>query len=98
MGGLLRSLAIVDKAINNGVPMIVGSQVGETSLLTRAGLLVAQAAKECLQAQEGAFGTYLLQYDICKPSLMFGRGGMLEPAKFAMRANSGYGLQVTAIA
>ena len=44
MGGLLRSLALVEAARNSGVSIIVGAQVGETSVLTRAGLIVARAA------------------------------------------------------
>ena len=41
MGGLLRSLAVVDAARAAGIGLIVGAQVGETSLLTRAALTVA---------------------------------------------------------
>ena len=50
----------------------------ETSLLTRVALTVAQAAGPSLVAQEGAFGTFLLERDICDPPLMFGAGGILD--------------------
>jgi hypothetical protein len=60
------------------MPLIVGSQVGETSLLTRVALAVAHAAGEALLAQEGAFGTLLLENDVCTPPLMFGHGGTLR--------------------
>ena len=78
MGGLLRSLAIVDAARRAGIRLIVGAQVGETSLLTRAGLTVASPARDILVAQEGAFGTLLLERDVCDPPLMFGAGGVLD--------------------
>ena len=31
-----------------------------------------------LVAQEGAFGTFLLEHDVCDPPLMFGAGGVLD--------------------
>ncbi|MCU0809676.1 MAG: hypothetical protein MUE59_01335 [Thiobacillaceae bacterium] len=77
LGGLLRTLALVDAARARGMEIIVGAQVGETSLLTRVALSVAQAAGDRLIAQEGAFGTYLLQHDVCTPPLMFGSAGTL---------------------
>lgn len=78
LGGVVRSLAVLDAAQAHGVSVIVGAQVGETSLLTRASLTVARAAGDSLLAQEGAFGTQLLQGDVCVPSLMFGVGGKLD--------------------
>ena len=78
LGGLLRTLALVDAASARKMEIIVGAQVGETSLLTRVALSVAQAAGDSLIAQEGAFGTYLLQRDVCTPPLMFGAAGTLD--------------------
>lgn len=78
LGGLLRTLALVDAAKARGLPLIVGAQVGETSLLTRVSLTVACAAGEALLAQEGAFGTLLLESDICTPTLIFGYGGAFQ--------------------
>jgi L-Ala-D/L-Glu epimerase / N-acetyl-D-glutamate racemase len=78
MGGLLRSLSILEEGRAMRVGFIIGAQVGETSLLTRAGLAAAAAARELLVAQEGAFGTYLLERDVCNPPLMFGAGGVLD--------------------
>jgi L-alanine-DL-glutamate epimerase-like enolase superfamily enzyme len=78
MGGLLRSLQVVDGARAARIGLIVGAQVGETSLLTRAALTVAHAGRDRLVAQEGAFGTFLLSEDVCDPPLMFGAGGVLE--------------------
>jgi len=92
MCGLLRSLAIVETARAWGIGLIVGAQVGETSLLTRAGLPVAQAAREGLVAQEGAFGTLLLAHDVCDPPLMFGAGGVLDCATYPHLNGPGFGL------
>ena len=94
MGGLLRSLGVVSAARARGIPIIVGAQVGETSVLTRAALTVAQAAAPDLLAQEGAFGTFLLERDVCEPSLMFGAGGMLDPRTYPSLDTPGFGLQV----
>ena len=78
MGGCLRSLAIANKAKTLGIPLIIGAQVGETSILTRAALTIANTFRETVIAQEGAFGTHLLEYDICEPPLMFDQGGVLR--------------------
>jgi L-alanine-DL-glutamate epimerase-like enolase superfamily enzyme len=77
LGGLLRSLDVLEAARDRDIPVIVGAQVGETSLLTRAALTLAAAAGDLLAGQEGAFGTHLLSREICRPVLMFGAGGRL---------------------
>ena len=79
MGGLLRSLALVEAVRGAGLLVIVGAHVGETSVLSRAALTVAEAARDILVAQEGAFGTHLLERDVAQPPLMFGAGGRLVP-------------------
>jgi L-alanine-DL-glutamate epimerase-like enolase superfamily enzyme len=92
MGGLLRSLDVASALRTAGVDLIVGAQVGETSLLTRAALTVAHASRERLVAQEGAFGTRLLERDVCEPPLMFGRGGVIDVAAFPMLTQPGFGI------
>ena len=77
MGGLMRARSIARLLSDVGVPLIVGAQVGETSLLTRAGLCLANEFKECVIAEEGAFGTLLLETDVTNESLMFGSKGRL---------------------
>lgn len=96
MGGLLRALAVVDRARNSRVPVIVGAQVGETSLLTRAALTLANQARGLLMGQEGAFGTLLLTTDICDPVLMFGKKGELS-LDSSLRKLPGFGLAVTSV-
>ena len=92
MGGLLRSLALVKDAERAGIPIIVGAQVGETSVLTRAGLIVARAAGTNLVAHEGGFGTHLLQTDVATPPLMFGQHGVLNADTHALSTRAGWGL------
>ena len=58
---------------DDGIGIIVGAQVGETSILTRASLAVMnEHAAITLIAAEGAFGTLLLEHDLTEPCLMFG--------------------------
>ena len=92
MGGLLRSLAVVEAARSSGLSMIVGAQVGETSVLTRAGLIVARAAGRNLVGHEGAFGTHLLMTDVALSPLMFGAAGTLDADAYEFPAKSGWGL------
>ena len=91
MGGLLRSLAIIESARALGIGLIIGAQVGETSLLTRCGLTAAQSASDILVAQEGAFGTHLLESDICTPPLMFAKAGLLDTANYPNLNQPGLG-------
>ena len=77
MGGLLRSLAIAERCTTLGMKFIIGAQVGETSILTRMALTVANTHRQNLRAQEAAFGTYLLTTDITAAPLMFGKQGEL---------------------
>ena len=93
MGGLLRSLALVTRLREAGIRVVVGAHVGESSLLTRAALTVAQAARDLLVGQEGAFGTHLLERDVVLAPLQFGAGGVLAaPA----HAAAGFGFGVDA--
>lgn len=92
MGGLLRSLAVIKAVRDLGLALIVGAQVGETSVLTRAGLVVAYAGSNVLFAQEGAFGTYLLKEDVAAPSLMFNASGVLDSDSYALSRKTGWGL------
>lgn len=78
MGGLLRSLDVLREMKRSGMQAIIGAQVGETSVLTRAALTIAREAGDMLLAQEGAFGTLLIEKDAADPVLMFGAGGVLK--------------------
>jgi L-Ala-D/L-Glu epimerase len=93
MGGLLRSLALVNELRRRCLGLIVGAHVGETSVLTRAALTIANAARDVLIAQEGAFGTHLLQRDVVQQPLAFGVGGVLRADRIAAGA-AGWALDV----
>ncbi len=92
MGGILRSLRLLEKLEDDGIDCLIGAQVGETSCLTRAALSLANPRRETLLALEGAFGTYLLERDVCSPVLMFGPGGLLDRRALAALGPSGLGL------
>ncbi|HET7402984.1 MAG TPA: enolase C-terminal domain-like protein [Usitatibacter sp.] len=92
MGGLLRALECVETARAAGVAVIVGAHVGETSVLTRAGLALGAFARDVLVAQEGALGTHLLERDITEPSLAYGPGGELDADAIAQ--GPGLGLAI----
>jgi len=78
VGGVLRALQLVEAIRSRGWPVIIGAHVGETSVLTRAAMLVAAAAGDRLAAQEGAFGSRLIEREPASPSLKWGRDGVLD--------------------
>ncbi len=91
MGGLLRSLSIARMAAQKKIPLVIGAQVGETSVLTRAALCIANICGDALIGQEGAFGTLLLERDITDQPLTFGKNGLLAIDQLV---SSAYGLQI----
>lgn len=91
MGGIIRSLHIADEARRRGFRLIIGAQVGETSLLTRAALTVPRQGENGVEAREGAFGTHLLTRDIWNPTLTFGAGGWLDTSAIG---GTGFGLDL----
>lgn len=73
-GGLFNALKIKNYADQHGIPCQLGAHFGETSILTRAGLLFASMT-DSLSATEGGFGTFLLQEAICKKPIQFDQNG-----------------------
>ncbi len=92
MGGIIRSLEIANEARERNISIIIGAQVGESSILTRAALVVSNLFKDTIISQEGAFGTHLLSEDICEPCLMFKQKGILETTQFSFPEYPGLGL------
>lgn len=86
-GGILRSLAVASQLKEYRMGIIIGAQVGETSILSRAALLVASAFRGHILAQEGAFGNLLLEEDMVEPSLVFGPRGILDWNQFSQDSN-----------
>ena len=95
LGGLMRSVSALRVALDQRRRVIVGAQAGETSILARAGLLLATGAGDKLAAYEGGYGTHLLRQDIVDPSLTFGEGGKLSPSA-GLLERPGLGLQLRA--
>jgi L-alanine-DL-glutamate epimerase-like enolase superfamily enzyme len=94
-GGLLRSMEIAQQAINMQIPLIIGAHVGETSILTRSGMTIANCFRDSVIAQEGGFGRLLIKQDAVCPSLHFGRRGVLDLDKFLPADYYGSGLVLT---
>jgi L-alanine-DL-glutamate epimerase-like enolase superfamily enzyme len=94
MGGILRSLNIAKQAAEKGFDLIVGAQVGETSILCRSALTVCSNYYKKVIAQEGAFGDFLLHKDLCSPSIKFGRDGILKVSEYIDSNSYGFGLNI----
>ena len=87
-GGLMAAINRCRKALDAGMMLQVGCQVGESSLLSAAQLaLMCEVDGICYL--EGCFGTHLLEEDPVSPMLQFGHGGKPPPVP------SGHGLGVT---
>jgi L-alanine-DL-glutamate epimerase-like enolase superfamily enzyme len=78
VGGIMRALKMIEELKKLRWPVIIGCHVGETSLLTRAALVVSGATGDSLIAHEGAFGDYLVKQEPVSPMLKFGHEGLLD--------------------
>jgi len=93
-GGLLRSIELAHAAQAQGMDVILGAHVGETSLLTRAAMTVGHAIRKDPLAREGAFGKILLKQDISLSPLTFGKSGILNPDRYLLSRSPGFGLSI----
>jgi len=87
-GGLIAALARCREALDAGLTVQIGCQVGESSLLSAAHMALVTAVEKVSYA-EGCFGYHLLREDPAEPVLQFGYGGR-PPIK-----SKGSGLGVT---
>lgn len=87
-GGLGPSLAIAERAQKAGIQIQVGSQVGETAILSAAGRHVAAWLPK-VAFVEGSFGGLLLAQDVSRESVSFGFGG-----EAAILKGPGLGIEV----
>lgn len=87
-GGIYTTLKMARLAADAGLQIQLGSQVGETAILSAAGRHVA-AYLDDLRFVEGSFGTMLLAEDIGEELIQFGRGG-----KGALLKGPGLGVKV----
>ncbi|GAA5214617.1 mandelate racemase/muconate lactonizing enzyme family protein [Corallincola platygyrae] len=85
-GGLTNSIALTKLAAEHGIGCQLGAQVGETSLLSSAGLTLANLTP-ALKWREGCFGTLLLEGDPFSPVVQLGPGGIAN-----LSENPGFGI------
>jgi muconate cycloisomerase len=92
-GGLIAAYARCREALDAGLMLQVGCQVGESSLLSAAQLTLLQALAPLtpgVRYAEGCFGRHLLREDPVSPLVQFGFGG--RPPR--RPAGAGLGVQV----
>lgn len=82
LGGIRNTYAIYLLAESYKVPCQLGAHFGETSLLTAAGAILAHKVEGKLTACEGALGEFLLEQDICTPSMQHDLAGKLDLSRF----------------
>lgn len=87
-GGLMPALRIARLALAAGVDVQLGCLVGETSILSAAGLAFLEACPK-VRFVEGAFGRFLLRTDVTRRRVGFGYGGRIRPP-----TGSGFGVDV----
>jgi len=90
-GGLMAAINRCRRALDAGLMLQVGCQVGESSLLSAAQLALMSEVSG-IRYLEGCFGTHLLERDPFSPELRFGRGGRPPPRP----AGPGLGVDVDA--
>jgi L-alanine-DL-glutamate epimerase-like enolase superfamily enzyme len=92
-GGLVGAYARCREALDTGLMLQVGCQVGESSLLSAAHLALLSALaplRPGVRYAEGCFGRHLLREDPASPLVQFGYGGRPPPRP----AGAGLGVQV----
>ena len=83
-GGLMPALRIARVALANGLDVQLGCLVGETSILTAAGIAFLEACPQ-VRFVEGAFGLLLLRQDVVRRPIRFGwRGRIRRPKAFGL--------------
>jgi len=91
-GGLVASLARCRRALEAGLTLQIGCQVGETSLLSATQLALVRTVGPGISFVEGCYGERLLAVDPARPMLQFGRGGRPPSAP----VGPGFGTEVDA--
>lgn len=75
LGGVLRAIETIKQLNVLNIPFILGSHVGETSLLGKVQQVVFQSCEHSPMAVEGGFSSWLLTRDPFQPQLKVGYGG-----------------------
>src|ERR671912_2473408 len=92
-GGLVGAYARCREALDAGLMLQVGCQVGESSLLSAAHLSLLSALASLrpgVRYAEGCFGRHLLREDPASPLVQFGYGGRPPPRP----SGAGLGVQI----
>jgi L-Ala-D/L-Glu epimerase len=92
-GGLVGAYARCREALDAGLMLQVGCQVGESSLLSAAHLALLSALASLrpgVRYAEGCFGRHLLREDPASPLVQFGYGGRPPPRP----PGAGLGIQI----
>src|SRR5215212_6309032 len=92
-GGLVGAYARCREALDAGLMLQVGCQVGESSLLSAAHLALLSALaplRPGVRYAEGCFGRHLLREDPASPLVQFGYGGRPPPRP----PGAGLGVQI----
>jgi len=89
-GGLVASLARCRRVLDAGLGLQIGCQVGETSQLSAAQMILVRTLGQGVQRIEGCYGERLLRVDPVRPRLQFRRRGAPPPAP----AGPGFGTAV----
>ena len=89
LGGLFAAHAVAGIAAAAGLRVQVGCQVGESSILSAAGRILAATLPACA-ALEGSYGTRLLEADLVDEPFEFGAGGGA-----AVQTGAGLGITVS---
>jgi L-alanine-DL-glutamate epimerase-like enolase superfamily enzyme len=93
LGGLLRTLSSVEIANRNQIPIILGSLVGETSILSRLWIVVAGHYGPNIYAAEGAYSTHLLEADITEFPIIVEPPGVINVPETIMKS-PGLGIEI----
>jgi muconate cycloisomerase len=89
-GGLVAAYDRCRRGLEEGMIIQVGCQVGESSLLSAAQLVLISAVGKPVHFSEGCFGKHLLKEDPVQPLLQFSYGGR-PPAR---PSGPGFGISV----
>ena len=74
-----------------GLSCQLGAHIGESSLMTAAGLTLGAWVGDLIHF-EGAYGTQLLEFDLTQTPIQFGRGGRLSVD--SIRKAPGWGVEI----
>jgi L-Ala-D/L-Glu epimerase / N-acetyl-D-glutamate racemase len=97
MGGLLRSLSLLEELNKRTGRIILGSLVGETSILSRLWLVMAGYYGQQLFAGESAYSTHILKRDITELPIIIKPPGVIHTTLKIMNS-PGLGIDISPMA